>query len=611
MKKKLHLFFSIMNYSKFFSAVVLFLIFVLKTNGQNDFCSGALEIKSVSNYCSSPAQYTNVGSTGNAAKASCWPAATVNDVWFFFTAIQSDLEITVAGDNGGGTIKQPAIELLRDDCSGTSIACSGPDATLKNTSVLTKKGLVPGTTYMFRVGTTDVNRGTFKLCVKNYVSSPNYLADCNNSLYLCDTSQVIVADLNGGGKNNKEIESSSCFYNPAEPTTLIEVNSSWFKWVCDKAGTLTFDIVPFNSNSDIDFILYELANIDSCAGRNILRCSATSCIMGANGLNMTETKISEKITTVAGGVSNCDGTETGYLKYLEMVTGKSYALMVNSSSTTGFTIKFGGTGTFFSRGKSVPVITANDSTICAKNTIVFDGSFSSQYKSLDWTFPSGIPAKANAVGPVTIRYNTPGTYPVYLRTVDSACGTKSSIDSIKVTIKTLPSIDTSSVVITNSMNGKSNGAITGIHTTGKQFQWYRIPLTLVSTSDSMPDLLEQPAGKYYLVVQGENLCTDTSAVFEIKEKVPDGVDSGTIINMFTISPNPATGLVDLSLNLRQLTIVEIELNNILGQCLIKETIRNSASEMHHQLDLTGQNAGIYFVKITQGNYTVVKRIVKQ
>ena len=76
-----------------------------------------------------------------------------------------------------------------------------------------------------------------------------------------------------------------------------------------------------------------------------LRCNAT---FGGNnvscgpktGLSLLSTDLEEDL--------NCDKGEDGFVKYIDMVAGRAYALVVNnwSASGKGFAIEFGGTGEF-------------------------------------------------------------------------------------------------------------------------------------------------------------------------------------------------------------------------------------------------------------------------
>ncbi len=77
-----------------------------------------------------------------------------------------------------------------------------------------------------------------------------------------------------------------------------------------------------------------------------------------------------------------------------------------------------------------------------------------------------------------------------------------------------------------------------------------------------------------------------------------------------VSPNPTSGNVDLNFRTTE-SVVQVEINNVVGQSIAKEWIRNSTGIIHHTFDLSNQNAGIYFVTVTFGNNKVVKKLVKQ
>lgn len=502
-----------MNFFRFF-ALLLFVIPIsnLQIRAQGDDCDGAVKITNVVKYCSSPSQFTNLNATASIwPLATCWPGDAGADVWFSFTAIGTDVQISVSGEPGKGTIKRPNIELKRGDCTLLySMACMAQNTT--NVTSLYKGGLTPGQTYRIRVSTNNANRGNFMLCVSNYTPTVNPGADCSGTVKLCDKSEVFVPGLSGGGNNNKEIESTSCFKS-TDPATLLESNSSWFKWTCEKAGTLTFDITPIDPANDLDFILYELAGTDPCGQRSIIRCSATSCVDGAVGLNMTDTDVSEPI--------NCDAPNTGsngFLKFVDMVAGKSYALMINNFNTaSGFTIKFGGSGIFL--GPKAVIATLTNAAACKGESITYDGSGSKNYDALSWIFTSGNPATATTVGPHKVDYTTPGVYTTYLKATDKTCASGNSIDSAKITIHAPPAIDAGNAILSNTDCDKPTGSITGISITGKPaytYEWFTPPATSIFTSTISPDLINLPPGKYFLVVTDSTTCKDTAGTFEIK-----------------------------------------------------------------------------------------------
>ena len=110
-------------------------------------------------------------------------------MWFYFTATAPDLEINVYGGKAG-TIKQPHIELQRYFCGGLSMGCSVPKSATKDTSTLSRGGLIPGTEYVIRVASSPANRGTFKICVKNFTAPLNPGADCDGAIRLCNMEKI-------------------------------------------------------------------------------------------------------------------------------------------------------------------------------------------------------------------------------------------------------------------------------------------------------------------------------------------------------------------------------------------------------------------------------------
>jgi hypothetical protein len=121
-----------------------------------------------------------------------------------------------------------------------------------------------------------------------------------------------------------------------------EEASSWFKWTCDTAGLFTFIITPNKSSSgafdDLDFMVFELNDINDCFGKKLIRCVASSC-EGLTGLSEVEIDSIEKI--------NCLSTSNNFVKAINMAKGKSYALVINNFSLSGqgYNINFGGNGT--------------------------------------------------------------------------------------------------------------------------------------------------------------------------------------------------------------------------------------------------------------------------
>lgn len=400
---------------------ILLLVFSFGAKAQGDDCATALPLTNVTNFCSSAAQYTNSGSTPSGfAVGSCWTAAATSDVWFTFVAVGTNALISV----NGASMMQPRIAIYSGSCSGgiTQVisGCTNGSGGSPN-SQLFNSGLVQGTTYFIRVSTTTAQRGTFQLCINNYTPPPTASADCGGAGRLCNKNPISVTNLTSGGVNNNE-NSGTCLSGFG----IVETNSVWYTWTCQTAGTLTMDILPANQVDDIDFIVFQLSTSNPCGPRTPIRCSATSVAgpNGGTGLNASSTDQNEQV--------GWSGIEDGYVQQLNMTAGTSYAVLINNTNATnGFTLNWGGTGTFVGPDAN---ITGGPFVTCAGVPVSLDGSTSTDYTSLSWNFinGSGTPANATGPGPHSVTYPTAGTY-VAILNATSALGC-TSVETATITV---------------------------------------------------------------------------------------------------------------------------------------------------------------------------------
>lgn len=400
---------------------VSLLFFSLGSKAQGDDCATALPLTNVTNYCSSATQYTSTGATASAfTAASCWTASATSDVWFSFVAIGTNVLISI----NGATMQQPRIAIYSGTCAGgltqppgacTNGTGGSPDTQLFNS------GLVQGTTYFIRVSTTSAQRGTFQLCINNYTPPPSASADCNGAGRLCNKNSISVTNLISGGVNNNE-NAGTCLSGFG----IFETNSVWYTWTCQTAGTLTMDIIPANQMDDIDFIVFQLSTSDPCGPRTPIRCSATSFLTpnASTGMNATSTDQNEAV--------GWSGIEDAYVQQLNMTAGTSYAILINNTNATnGFSLNWGGTGTFVGPDAN---ITGGPFTVCTGNSISFDGNTSTNYSTLNWNFLNGggTPTNPTGPGPHSVTYTTPGTF-VAILNATSATGC-TSVETATVTV---------------------------------------------------------------------------------------------------------------------------------------------------------------------------------
>jgi hypothetical protein len=83
-----------------------------------------------------------------------------------------------------------------------------------------------------------------------------------------------------------------------------------------------------------------------------------------------------------------------------------------------------------------------------------------------------------------------------------------------------------------------------------------------------------------------------------------------IVGLEQISPNPATTTANVIVNIDKPSVVELNLVNMLGQVVYSNSMNLSYAGMHKvRLDVTGYDAGIYFVSVKAGNDVVAKKLV--
>ena len=487
----------------------------------NDDCSTAqyIQLKGLKT-CG---DYSSLGATQSGfSQAACFSGAG-NDVWFSFTALGSEVNIAVFGKGvTNNTLAKPEVALYHGDCSATieELRCIPG---FKSSVELIKGGLFIGERYQIRVQGANNATGTFQMCITNYNPPANFDADCPTGAVLCDKSPFAVGSLTGPGKDNTEFNDAPCFQTGSASNP--ENSSTWFRWTCDQAGTLTFKLTPFNLGDsineplgdDIDFVVYELPNgPGSCVGKKWVRCEAAGpysdprtgttiqdakrC-MGATGLSADGTEISEP-----PGCDHSITTHTNFLSALQMEAGKSYALGVNDFSNTGngFSVEFGGTGTFLGP-KAKLAINKDNKKYCLGENVTFTDQTTFALGVIakrHWVFGDGASLDTiNGAGPYSVYYKTPGWKAVILAvTTDRGCVTTTVIDSIFIA-----PFQYDSAFRQPTCSGGTDGMIR-LHVTncGRPPIKYNWESTGYTTVDSISKLSK---GTYHVVV------TDSSGVY--------------------------------------------------------------------------------------------------
>ncbi len=394
----------------------------------NDDCGGAIALPDDAMYCSGANAFTTVGATTSLAQedyAICLDERDqIKDVWFSFRATRNSVAIQVTGAVPGrvrGTLQQVQFSLMGGGCGALdNLACRSPFVSggqIQNGGSLIYNELRRGETYYLLVGGRSGNAGSFELCLEQFDAVPDPSSDCSTGVVLCDKSPFAVQALQGTGNVRDDLLSD----NVSCQSTPEEFNSSWYKWTCDQAGTLAFDITPLGAapNEDIDFVVYELtAGLDACGDRQVLRQMFSGETQGNGDRNLAclgATGISEADPDTVENCG-CDDGDNNYARAIDMEAGKSYALVIMNytGSGDGFSIEFGGSGTF--QGPE-PNLIFSTTEVCVGESITFEDQSTSLdgIASREWDFgPTATPRTAFGAGPHTVTFAEAGSPSVNL-----------------------------------------------------------------------------------------------------------------------------------------------------------------------------------------------------
>ena len=498
------------------SYLVVFLVMCgisLHAQPVNDECTTAIHLNNTTSWCSDPAQFTNVNATpyaGPPPLGNCF-LQYKNEVWFTFVPLTPAMYIKVSGAvNGLGTLRNPAIGVFEGPCGALKRVGCNITSSVTNQVELSVESLVIGKVYYLMVEGQNNFSGTFQICMDGFIPPPNPQSDCSKAVILCDKSEFVVDTLLGTG-----------IPDPGVTNTCIgqEFSSAWYKWTCEVSGTLTFTLIPNNyqqgfESDDIDFVVYELpGGIDDCANKHEVRCMAAGAntglpfsnwvrCNGPTGLANGDPDVTEPAGCQQAGQNN-------FVDALDIVAGKSYALLVNnfSQSGLGFSIEWGGTATFQGPQPAFDV-TAVQAFECDK-TIVFNNESVATTDSIVhylWNFGAGAnPLSDTTTGPISVVYESFGPKKVALTVTSSkGCVVTEILDFyVEPCCQDTSTLSVTAKIQDQICPGTASGVIQGIGNSGSPEYQYSLDCVNYQPASVFPSLMP---GDYTLCIQDEKGC---------------------------------------------------------------------------------------------------------
>ncbi|MBL7933559.1 MAG: T9SS type A sorting domain-containing protein [Bacteroidia bacterium] len=81
------------------------------------------------------------------------------------------------------------------------------------------------------------------------------------------------------------------------------------------------------------------------------------------------------------------------------------------------------------------------------------------------------------------------------------------------------------------------------------------------------------------------------------------------LDQMNFYPNPNTGKFNLAFDLQDKGDTEINVLNMEGRSVYHEKLKNFTGHYDHEIDISSQPKGVYFVKVAQGRHSYVKKMM--
>jgi len=117
-------------------------------------------------------------------------------------------------------------------------------------------------------------------------------------------------------------------------------------------------------------------------------------------------------------------------------------------------------------------------------------------------------------------------------------------------------------------------------------------------------------GPYTITCIVEDTVCNTIDTTTFAVNMTIGVTENELTRSINIFPNPSAGIFNLTFDVNSNEDVSIVVIDALGRTISTESFSNGSGTITRQLDLKSQARGLYFVHITAGENTVVKKITK-
>jgi outer membrane lipoprotein-sorting protein len=115
------------------------------------------------------------------------------------------------------------------------------------------------------------------------------------------------------------------------------------------------------------------------------------------------------------------------------------------------------------------------------------------------------------------------------------------------------------------------------------------------------------------VLEKEIITSDGEKIFVYKRKLPkeeqSRISASMPITKLKVYPNPGDGKFSLSFTSNTKADVEISITDAKGTAVYSKTIDNFSGEYFNEVNISDKGKGTYYLKITQGEDSITKKIL--
>jgi surface protein len=311
----------------------------------------------------------------------------------------------------------------------------------------------------------------------------------------------------------------------------------------------------------------------------------------------------------AAGLNTCnyDNTLIGWstLDLTPNVTLSSFANYCNSESERQSIIdNFGWTIYDDGLNCSEPCITtanfsASVTEVCESEDVQFTDASSDNVTAWLWTFEGGTPATSTEQNPL-VSYDAPGNYDVTLE-VTAGAGSNQVVYEDLITVIGIPTAEFEVTI----EDLEYSFVYTGVN--GDEFNWDFGDGN--SSTEVNPVHTYDDNGIYTVILVVSNACGNDFITKQID--ITSSISELNTITDLRIFPNPTNKLFHVEMTLSESIDLQIEVMDIHGRIVHKESMNNLSGKVSKSIDLSDEPAGTYLLRLINGEQVKNKKIVLQ